>query len=587
MDYDLKLVGGTIIDGSGAPGRRGDVGIKDGVVVALGSAPGKATETLHVTGRVVCPGFVDIHTHYDAQVLWDNRLTCSPWHGVTTAVVGNCGFGVAPMRPEHRDTIMRTLEKVEGMSYDALSAGLGEDWPFITYPEYLDALEARGCAINLASVIGHSPLRLYVMGADATEREATEAELAEMQALVREAMDAGAIGFSTSMAPTHHGAGGKPVPSRLAAFDEVDGLVAAMRESGRGVLQAAQGKQLFNREFVDLAERHGVPITWTALLAGMAGPGSHRRFLDAAAQQAEAGLTIVPQVACRPIMFDFHLGEPYPFEILPSFHGAMRADREGKLAIYADAAFRAQFKRESAPDAKNVDAGWPARAVIARYDADPSLEERPVLEVARERGVDPVDLVLDLSIASGLTARFRFAFLNHDQHEVRELITDPHTVITLSDAGAHADQLCDACYATHLLGHWVREQGALTLEQAVHALTARPAQLMGLRDRGLLAIGRPADVVVFDPVSVAPAPLRRVRDLPGGAERLEADAIGVDAVIVNGRVLRRHNIDQVGAAEALPGVLLRGGCGPVRAQEPVSSRGRRPDDSPRPELPPR
>ena len=573
MLYDLKLTGGTIIDGSGAPGYRGDVGIRDGVIVALGVVTGDALRTLDATGRVVCPGFVDIHTHYDAQVLWDRQLSCSPWHGVTTVVLGNCGFGVAPMRPEHRDTIMRTLEKVEGMSYEALSAGLGESWPFTTYPEYLDALEERGCAINLAAVIGHSPLRLYVMGEDATEREATDLEVDQMQALVREAMESGAIGFSTSMAPTHHGAGGKPVPSRLASFAEVDALVGAMRESGRGVLQAAQGKPLFNKEFVDLATRHGVPITWTALLAGMAGPGSHQRFLRTAAEHAAAGLTIVPQVACRPIMFDFHLAEPYPFEILPAFHGAMRTDSAGKLALYANADFRAQFKRESAEDAKNVNAGWPARAVISRHDADPSLEERPVVEVAAERGVDPVDLVLDLSIESGLTARFRFAFLNHDQSEVRDLIQDPNTVITLSDAGAHADQLCDACFSPPLLGHWVREQGALTLERAVHALTARPAKLMGLSDRGLLALGRPADVVVFDPETVAPAPLRRLRDLPGGAERLVADALGVDAVIVNGQLLRHHDQDQLDPDGALPGVLLRGGRAP-RAERGDARPGR-------------
>ncbi len=571
MTYDLKLVGGTLIDGSGAPGVVGDLGIQDGVIVALGDAPDDALETIDARGRVVCPGFVDIHTHYDAQVLWDQRLTCSPWHGVTTAVVGNCGFGVAPMRPEHRDTIMRTLEKVEGMSYEALRAGLGEEWPFITYPEYLDALEAKGCAINLASVIGHSPLRLYVMGEDATEREATPTELTEMEALVREAMRVGAIGFSTSMAPTHHGAGGKPVPSRLASFAEVDGLVGAMRESGRGVLQAAQGRHFFNKEFTDLAERHGVPITWTALLAGMAGKGSHHRFLKAAAEHAEAGLTIVPQVACRPIMFDFHLAEPYPFEILPVFHDAMRADAEAKLGIYADPSFRAQFKRESASDAKNVNAGWPERAVLSRYDNDPSLEERGVAELAKERGVHPVDLVLDLSIESGLKARFRFAFLNHDQEEVRDLITDPNTVITLSDAGAHADQLCDACYSTHLLGHWVREEGALTLEQAIHALTRRPAELVGITDRGWLALGRAADIVIFDPETVAPAPLRRVRDLPGGAERLVADAIGIDAVIVNGRVLRRGGEDQVSDEQALPGVLLRGGCAPQAPQKPIES----------------
>jgi N-acyl-D-aspartate/D-glutamate deacylase len=243
----------------------------------------------------------------------------------------------------------------------------------------------------------------------------------------------------------------------------------------------------------------------------------------------------------------------------------MRADRPGRLRAYADPEFRDRFKRESAPDAKNVNAGWPARAVISRFDPDPSLEERPLTDVAAERGVDPVDLVLDLSLEADLSARFRFAFLNHDQSEVKDLITDPNTVITLSDAGAHADQLCDACYSTHLLGHWVRGERALPLERAIHALTRRPAELMGLSDRGLLAEGLPADLVVFDPETVSPSPLRRVRDLPGGAERLVSDAVGVELVVVNGVVLRDRGGDRLGPSEPLPGELLRGGHAPKEA----------------------
>jgi len=564
VDYDLKIVGGSIVDGTGAPGRPGDVAIRDGRIVALGDAPGEATTTIDAAGRVVAPGFVDIHTHYDAQILWDRMLSCSPWHGVTTVVIGSCGFGVAPMRAEHRDTVMRTLEKVEGMTYEALVAGLGTDWPFVSYPEYLDVIERAGCAINVASYIGHTPLRLFVMGPDATERQATPAELDRMRTLVREAMAVGAIGFSTSQAATHHGAEGKPVPSRLAAFEEIDALVGAMAESGLGVMQAAMGRTLFNDEFAELAERHGVSITWTALLAGMTGPGSHRRYLATAAQQQAAGLNIVPQVACRPIMFDFRFSEPYPFELLGSFAEVMRVDEAHKRTLYADPAFREAFRADSAADAKNVDAGWPERTVISRFDPDPSIEERPLHELAAERGVHPVDLALDLALESDLGARFRFAFLNHDQAEVRELITDPTTVVTLSDAGAHADQLCDACYSTHLLGHWVREQGALSLEQAVHALTGRPADLMGIRDRGRLAVGRPADVVVFDPDTVGTSVPRRVADLPGGAERLVTDAYGVDVVIVNGCVVRRGAIDSLGPDDELPGVLLRGGAGPDR-----------------------
>lgn len=559
MDYDLKIIGGTIVDGTGTEGYRGDVGIKDGEITELGAASGAAAQTIDAEGRVVCPGFVDIHTHYDAQILWDRMLSISPWHGVTTAVVGNCGFGVAPMREEHRETVMRTLEKVEGMAYEALSAGLGSDWPFITFPEYLDAVESAGSAINVAAYVGHTPMRLFVMGQEATEREATKDEVAAMKALVREAMDAGAIGFATSQAATHHGAGGKPVPSRMASFGEIDALVGAMAESGRGVMQAAMGRTLFNDEFEDLAARHRVPITWTALLAGMTGAGRHRRYLDRAAEQRASGHTIVPQVACRPIMFDFNFDEPYPFELWPLFKPTMTTDKEGRMRLYRDPGFRASFKVESAPDAKNANAGWASRTVISRHSRDPAIEERPLSQVAAERGVDPVDLILDLSLETQLESRFRLAFLNHDEAEVEELITDPNTVVTLSDAGAHASQLCDACYSTHLLGHWVRDKAAMSLEHAIHRLTEAPAKLMRLSDRGVLARGRPGDVVVFDPQTVGHSSLRRVQDFPGGAERLVADAIGVEAVVVNGRVLRHRGEDQIDPDGDLPGRVLRGG----------------------------
>jgi N-acyl-D-aspartate/D-glutamate deacylase len=559
MDYDIKITGGTIVDGTDSPGYVGDVGIKDGKVVALGAAPGEAAATIDASGRVVCPGFVDIHTHYDAQVLWDRMLSVSPWHGVTTAVIGNCGFGVAPTRPDHRKMVMRTLEKVEGMAYEALDAGLGAEWPFETFPQYLDALENRGAAINLAAFVGHTPIRLYVMGEDATEREATAEEVERMKALVREAMDAGAIGFATSHASTHHGDGGKPVPSRLSSFEEVDALVGTMAESGRGVMQATIGKTLFNNEFTALARKHKVPVTWTALLAGLSGPGSHRRHLKIAAEQKAEGLTIVPQVACRPLMFDFDFDEPFPFEMRPLFKETMQTDKAGRKAIYADPEFRENFKADTAPQAKNPVAGWAERAVISMYPPDPSLEETSLADAAAARGKTPIDLALDMSLETGFKARFRFAILNYDEDEVEELLKDENTVVALSDAGAHASQLCDACYSSYLLGHWVREKGALSLERAVHALTQRPAELMGIKDRGVLAEGRPADVVVFDPATIGAGKLQRVYDLPAGADRLIAEAYGVDAVIVNGRLIRRDGADAIADKAALPGHLLRGG----------------------------
>jgi N-acyl-D-aspartate/D-glutamate deacylase len=556
MDYDLAIRGGTLVDGTGRPGVRGDLGIRDGRLVAVGDAPGRAAETIDAAERIVAPGFVDLHTHYDAQALWDRMLSISPWHGVTTVVVGNCGFGVAPTRPEHRGLVLRTLEKVEGMSLEALEAGLGTEWPFETFPEYLDALERRGTAIHVAALLGHTPLRLYVMGEEATERPATAAEIARMRAIVDEALRAGAIGFATSRAPTHVGYGGRPVPSRLAEFEEIRALAGALGAARAGVLQATIGGGLLLDEFELLAREIGRPITWTALLAGIFGPQGHRAFLERTAKQQAQGLAIVPQVSCRPLHFEFQWREPFPFESMKLFAPVSAADAEGKRRLYADPAFRARF-RESVDGAfGSLLARWWERTVIAGVPGDPALAERPLAEVARERGRHPLDLALDL----GLEARFRIAIMNTDEGDVGELLRDPHTVLGLSDAGAHASQLCDACFSTHLLGHWVREKGTLPLEEAVRMLTSRPAELLGIAGRGRLAPGLAADVVVFDPTRVAAGPLRRVHDLPAGADRLVADAIGIDAVIVAGCVVRRHGSDALDPDGRLPGRLLRGGC---------------------------
>ena len=518
--FDLKIINGLIVDGTGAPGFRGDVAVKDGKIAALGQVEGEARETIDAKGQAVAPGFVDVHTHYDAQVLWDRMLTISPWHGVTTVVIGNCGFGVAPTRPKDRDKMMRTLEKVEGMSFDALRAGLGAEWPFESFPEYLDTLEGIGTGANVAVLFGHTPLRTFVMGDDAVEREATQEEITAMAKLVSEAAEAGAIGFATSHADTHHGYGGKPVPSRLAGIEEIDALVGAAAASGAPLLQATIGRTLFHKQFRELAGRHGVSVTWTALLSGLSGPGSHRRHLDETQAQVDDGLNIVPQVACRPILFDFNFNEPFPFEMRQLFKATMETDRAGRRAIYADSAFRDKFKQDTALGVRNVIAGWAERAVVSVAPGHPEWEERPLLEVADEAGSTPVDLALDLSLESDFAARFRFPILNHDEAEVAELLQDDNVVVALSDAGAHASQLCDACYATHLLGYWVRDKGTLTLERAVHLLTQRPAELFGISDRGLLACGRPADIVVFDPATVAAGGLKRVNDLPAGADRL-------------------------------------------------------------------
>ncbi len=558
-DYDLKITGGSLIDGSGGPALSGDLAIRDGRIVAVGDAPGSTAETLDARGRVVAPGFIDIHTHYDAQVFWDRMMTISPWHGVTSVVMGNCGFGVAPTRAEHRDRILRTLEKVEGMSFDALVAGLGEDWDFESFPEYLDAVEKRGSVINIAAMIGHTPLRLFVMGEESTERAASDEEVAQMREIVADALRAGAIGFATSKSPTHMGWGGRPVPSRLAEIDEIRNIAGALKDVGAGIIQATAGRGLFLNEMGAIASETGRTFTWTALLAGAMGPKGHRKILELTAEQQAAGIPVVPQVSCRPLNFEFQWKEPFPFESMKLFKEISASDLDGQMAIYADPDFRARLKQDTGSAFGNVLSEWWKRVVITVCPSDPSLEERSLEEVASERGSHPVDAALDIALESKLEARFRLAIMNIDEEDVAELLNDPHAVLGLSDAGAHASQLCDACFSTHLLGHWVREKQTLSLPRAIHMLTARPAEVFGITDRGRLAPGLAADVVIFDPETVACGPLQRVNDLPADADRLISEAIGIDAVIVNGRLIRRNGKDVIDPEGELPGALLRGG----------------------------
>jgi N-acyl-D-amino-acid deacylase len=554
--YDLLIRGGTLVDGSGAPARAGDLAIRDGRIAALGRISGDADRTIDARGSVVAPGFVDIHTHYDAQVFWDRMLSISPWHGVTSVVMGNCGFGIAPTRAEHRDLILRTLESVEGMSLEALRAGVGDDWPFESFPEYLDAIEARGTAINVGALIGHTPLRLFVMGEEATEREATEDEIAQMRRIVREAIDAGAIGFATSKAPTHVGYAGKPVPSRAASLAEIESLAGALGEAGRGIVQATIGRGLFLTELAAIQRQTGRTVSWTALLAGLFGPDGHQRVLEETRKLQAQGIDVVPQVSCRPLVVEFQFKAPFPFESLSIFKPVSQADFEGRKRIYASPEFRAEFRERSEQGA--LTGRW-RDMVISECPGRPELTERNVAEVAAECGLPPSDLALDLALASNLEARFRMAVANTDESVVAELLQHPTTILGLSDAGAHASQLCDACAPTHLLGHWVRETGTLSLEEGVRQLTSATADRFGIEGRGRLASGLAADVVVFDPETVGCSPLRRVRDFPAGADRLVSDARGIHAVIVNGTPIRIENEEVVDAEGPLPGQLLRGG----------------------------
>ncbi len=557
MAYDLKITGGTIVDGTGAPRYVGDVGIVDKKVVALGDAPAEATQTIDATGRVVAPGFVDIHTHYDAQIMWDPLVSCSPWHGVTTIVMGNCGFSVAPTRPEHRDLIMRTLENVEGMSVDALRAGLG-DWGFETFPQYLDALEANGSAVNMAALVGHTAVRTWVMGDEATEREATPEEVAAQRAIVVEALGAGALGFATSKAPTHVGYEGRPVPSRAATTDEIIEIANALGDVS-GVMQATVGRGLSHDEFAQIAHNTGAHVSWTALLGSARGPGSHRAELEQAAAIAERGLPVYPQVAVQPIQFEMSWTAPFIYEALRCFAPVSASDLDGRKRYYADAQWRTEFK-EKAGNGGKIGDRW-ARTEISYLPSKPQLEGANVQQLADDAGLDPVDYILDEALEADLEMRITQDVLNHDRDDICELLASPHTVIGLSDAGAHASQLCDAKYSTEFMATFVRDRANFTLEEGVHMLTQRPAEVFGIADRGTLAENKPADVVVFDADAIGHLGKRRVNDLPAGADRLVSDAVGIDAVVVNGTVIRRDGVDAVTPGDELPGKLLRNGRG--------------------------
>jgi N-acyl-D-amino-acid deacylase len=541
------LRGAQVIDGTGAPARQADVVIEGGRIAGVTEAgSGRGGEAVDLSGLVLAPGFIDCHTHYDAQVLWDRELTPSPWHGVTTVVVGNCGFGIAPTRPEHRETIARTLENVEGMSVEALAAGI--PWTFESFPEYLDAIEDSEIRANVAVMIGHTPLRLYVLGGDATERAATDAEVAEMRRLVGDAMDAGAVGFATSKSPAHQGAWGKPVPSRLADPAEIFAIGEALAERGRGIFAITFGSDFGVRRMAELSVRTGRPVTWTALGASGRSP-SAPELLD---KQAGLGGEVWPQIACRPIVMQVTLADPAPLSRAGAFKEVLAVPHDQRVSIYADPAWRERARADT--DQPTWGLRWD-NISVQETDRHPELREGPSLaEVASARGVHPLDVMCDVALDDQLRTRFRVVLANENIPELTEVLRDDRALLGLSDAGAHASQLCDAVFATYLLQHWVRETGVLTLEKAVWRLTGHPARVFRVPGRGVIREGAHADLVAFDPATIGVEAMERVFDLPAGADRLVARSRGIDAIWVNGTPIRIDGKDVDGAR---PGVLIR------------------------------
>jgi N-acyl-D-aspartate/D-glutamate deacylase len=533
MANETVIKGGTVHDGTGAAGVRADVGIAAGRITEIG-ANLEGDRVLDAGDCVVAPGFIDIHTHYDAQVFWDPALTPSCFHGVTTVVAGNCGFSIAPTREEHQNLIARTLENVEDMDVAALAAGI--PWDFASFPEYLTSVANHGVGINFAAYLGHTALRLYVMGDDAYERAATPEEIAEMQRVLREAMEAGAAGFATSFAIPHRGIDGKPVPSRFADRAEFEALLETMGEVGRGVVSIAPGEQCPPADMFDLQMKVGLPFTWGALLTSPT--GYHRQALEANRAGWERGAEVWPQVTPRPLMFTFTLDSPYPLAVNESFAELQNATVEERTQAYASSAWRARML-ERLGTAGGFGLRWDTYT-IGDTQTHPELVDRKLVDVAAERGAEPLECLLDLALEEpGLALRVRMIIANDDEAGVADLLVDEHCTLGLSDAGAHAGQLCDAPQATDLLGNWVRDKGVVPMEQAIRKLSGQQADLFGFTDRGYLRPGAFADVAVFDPATVAPGPVRRVRDFPANSERLTADApVGMRHVIVNGAPIR-------------------------------------------------
>jgi len=558
VDADIVIRGGTLIDGTGSPGRPADVAVTgDRIVAVTDTGPGSAGDRLRgrreldAGGMVVAPGFVDIHTHYDAQVFWDPGLTPSSFHGVTSVVAGNCGFSIAPVTAGGVDLLAHTLQHVEDMSFDTLAAGV--PWAeFETFPQYLQAIARRGSALNYGCYVGHTAVRLYVMGDDAYERPATEDELARMQAVVAEALDGGAIGFASSASPTHNGDHGRPVPSRVGDLHELRTLLEPLRVADRGVVALILGGTVDHDEVFALQQQIGRPITWTALLTVKGYP----YHLDVMAKHDAArarGIEVWPQVSCRPLVFQMNLAEPFTLNLRSSFAALMGISREQRIAAYRDPAWRAATEEELAGRQGFLPVNWAAISV-AESPSRPDLADRPVLALAEEWGCTPLEVLLDLSLDDDLATRFWSVLANDDPEGIAWLLPQDNVLLGLADSGAHVSQLCDACFATDLLGNWVRDRQVMPLERAVHKLTAEPAAVYGLHDRGTVAEGKAADLCVFDPATVAPGPLRRIYDFPAGGERLTADApVGMAHVLVNGVPIR---VDGEQVDGVRPGVLL-------------------------------
>ena len=562
MGYDLLVKNGTVIDGSGSPGYRADVGVVDGKIAAIGRINESAKRTIDADGHIVSPGFVDGHTHMDAQIFWDPIGSCSCYHGVTSVVMGNCGFTLAPCKQEDADMVFRNLERAEDLSRDAMLEGI--DWRWETFPEFLDVIDELPKGINYAGYIGHSALRTYVMGERAFSDAAGEDDVRSMQGLVKQAVQAGAIGFSTSRTFNHLTADDRPVASRIAEWNEVRAIVNAVGETGKGLFEIAgeaPGRDPeriaeYHGRLRDLAVESGVPQTW-GMFSVRAAPDLWRPYFDLLDETAAAGGRMFAQVHSRALssLLSFESNTPFDnWEYWSEFRQLPLAEQAAKMRNPEIKAKLIEIasREYTGPRIVGAEARPPEWDYI--YPMDDMIYDKPSMaEIARGKGVHPVELMIDMALERDLKMFFRQPIANEDQAQVLDMMKHPRSVITFSDSGAHVSQIMDSSLQTHLLSYWVREKQAMTLEEAIKQITYNTATMWGLHDRGLLREGMAADLVVFDADTIGAKMPEVVNDLPASAKRLKQTADGILNTVVNGEILLTNN-DHSGAA---PGQLLR------------------------------
>ena len=546
---DLLFRGARVYDGSGAKFVTVPVGVREGSIVSVGETDEPARRRVDAGGLALMPGIVDVHTHYDAQITWDPTLSPSVALGVTSAVMGNCGFGIAPCPAAQRETVLRNLSVVEGMDVEALLAGTR--WEFETFPQYLAMLERQRPLANVAVLAQHSTIRSAVMGAAASKRKApSERQLGEMRRLVAEALEAGAIGFASSFSPNHSGWGGRPMPSTIATDDELKSLARVLGEKRRGIFVMATGPRATPEFMEALAAETGRPafIVTVLTMYNRAQPTRALEMYERCAQALARGHEVYIHANCQPLSFDFTLREPYILYSHDAFDAVKAAAPEERAAIYRQPAFRERLRRNFRE---------PKQGIL--FYGDWTQVERdgvPVTDLARRAAKDPLDYVFDLPLDVQLVAKL----YQNDDAGVAPLLKHPAGVIALSDAGAHLIYFCDAGYGLHFLAHWVRELGTFTLEEGVRRLTNDPARKYRISNRGLIAPGHKADLVLFDPANVGVSALRRVKDLPGGGARMVRDPVGMHGVWVNG--IQVYDGARYTALDRGPGEVLRSKSGP-------------------------